>query len=968
MVYRPKKRPFFLRRHESDRPSILKRVPFMGAMTSGGSSKRWRLFLNILKFLGVLSLIGLVVGFLGLAVLFAWVSRDLPDPNRLLDRQTQATTKIWDRTGTHLLYEIHGSEKRTVVQLQDVSRYAVSAAIASEDRNFYQHHGVELQSFLRAIFDRIFLGKRLRGTSTITQQVVKNVILSSERSLSRKAKELILAFEIERKFTKSQILQIYFNETPYGSTAYGVESAAYMYFGKSAKDLGPGEGALLAAIVPAPTRLSPYGSNKEELLWRWRHILDTEHDMGGLTDEEWAAAKNEDILSHVQARIENITAPHFVLYVKELLAEQYGERTVEEGGLNVVTTLDYDKQMAAEQAVKDGMDVVKKYGGTNAALVAEDARTGQVLAMVGSADYFDTENDGNVNVAIRSRQPGSSFKPIVYAAAFEKGYTPSTVVFDVNTKFPTDTGTPYEPHDYDMGERGPITLKKALGGSLNIPAVKTLYLIGLDRALDFADSLGYTTLHDRSRFGLSLVLGGAEVKLVEHVAAYGAFATEGTYRAPSYILSVKDPSGKTLREWRDAPKESVMGVETARNINDILSDNENRAYVFGEKNYLTLPDRPVAAKTGTTNNFVDAWTVGYTPGLAAGVWTGNDDNSVMKKGADGSKVAAPIWQSFMKAALKDTPIEAFTPPQPIVTGKPVLDGQAGEIRVKIDTFSGKLATADTPPTAIEERVYRQAHDILQYVDKDDPRGPYPADPGIDPQFAPWEAGVADWAARNGWITTEAPPTEIDDVHTGADAPTVSFLMPADNASISSRDFIARVQPGGPRGVKRVDFTLDGAPIGTATGYPWETRLTLPLTYGRGFYTLRATAYDDIETSGAQDVTINVTSDGIPLTFSWLRPSNDITYRQRVFPIYIDTVMNTHVGIRKIEIQGVPIVTADATDTPPIAIGSLSDPKTDGVSVGWDSAPDPGFYRLKAIVTLVNGDSKTFDGPKVTVKK
>ena len=968
MAYRPKNKPFFARRPASDRPSVLQRVPFMAALTSGVTSKRRRLFRNILKFLGVVFLIGLIAGAIALAVLFAWVSRDLPDPNKLLDRQTQATTKIWDRTGTHLLYEIHGAQKRTVVQLQDVSKYAINAAIASEDRNFYQHHGVELQSFLRAIFDRVFLGKRLQGTSTITQQVVKNVILSSERSVTRKAKELILSFEIERKFTKDQILQIYFNETPYGSTAYGIESASQMYYGKSAKDLDPAEGALLAAIVPAPTRLSPYGSNKDELLSRWKHILDAEHDMGNLTDEELNAAKNEDILSHVKPKIENITAPHFVLYVKELLADQYGERVVEEGGLNVVTTLDYDKQMAAEQAVKDGMDVVKKNGGSNAALVAEDPKTGQVLAKLGSADYFDTEHDGNVNVAIRPRQPGSSFKPIVYAAAFEKGYTPSTVVFDVNTSFPTDTGTPYQPHDYDLGERGPLTLKKALGGSLNIPAVKTLYLTGIDRALDFADSLGYTTLQDRSRFGLSLVLGGAEVKLVEHVAAYGTFATEGTYHPPSYILSVKDPDGKTLQEWKDAPKENLMSVETARNINDILSDNDNRAYVFGAHNYLTLPDRPAAAKTGTTNNFVDAWTMGYTPNLAAGVWTGNNDNTVMKRGADGSKVAAPIWQAFMKAALKDTPVEAFTPPQPITTGKPVLDGQAGEIHVKVDKFSGKLATDATPPTAVEDRVYRQAHDILYYVDRDDPRGPMPADPSMDPQFAPWEAGVADWAARNNWITTEPPPTQTDDVHTGVDAPNVTFIAPSDNADISTRTFTARVNADGPRGVSRVEYTLDGALLGTATGYPWEAQLTLPPTYGRGFYTLRATAYDDIETAGSQDVTVNVTSDGVPLTFSWLRPSTDIAYRQRAFPIYVDTTMNAHVGIDKVEIIAVPIATSDATDTSPISIGSLSKPKTDGVSVSWDIAPDPGPYRLKSIVTFSNGETKSFDGPKVTVKQ
>ncbi len=968
MTYRPKKTTFFARRTSNDKPSILRRIPFAGVLQTGGFSKRSRLMKNGLKAVGILALIGSVTGVLGLAILFAWVSRDLPDPNRLLERQAQASTKIWDRTGAHLLYEIHGDQKRTVVQLQGVSRYAINAAIASEDRNFYQHHGVELQSFLRAIFDRIFRGRRLQGTSTITQQVVKNVILSSERSPIRKAKEVVLAFEIERKFTKDQILQIYFNEVPYGSTAYGIESASQMYYGKSAESLDPAEGALLAAIVPAPTRLSPYGSYKDELLWRWKHILDTEHDMGNLTEEEWADAKSEDILSHVKPKLENISAPHFVLYVKELLAERYGERVVEEGGLNVVTTLDYDKQQAAEQAVKDGMDIVRKNGGSNAALVAEDPKTGQILAMVGSADYFDVAHDGNVNVALRPRQPGSSFKPIVYAAAFEKGYTPSTVVFDVNTSFPTDTGTPYQPHDYDLGERGPLTLKKALGGSLNIPAVKTLYLTGIDRALDFAESLGYTTLRDRSRFGLSLVLGGAEVKLVEHVAAYGSFATEGTYRAPAYILSVKDASGATLEEWKDAPKENLMSTETARNINNILSDNDNRAYIFGTKNYLTLPDRPVAAKTGTTNNFVDAWTMGYTPGLAAGVWTGNNDNTPMKKGSDGSRVAAPIWQSFMKAALKDAPVESFIPPQPIATGKPVLDGQAGEIHVRVDKFSGKLATEATPPTAVEDRVYRQAHDVLYYVNKDDPHGPYPADPGSDPQFAAWEAGVADWATRNNWVTTEPPPTESDDLHASGDAPTVSFITPSDGSAIASRTFTARVSPSGPRGIRRVEFTIDGALVGTTTGYPWEAQLTLPPAYGRGFSTLRATAYDEIESFGSQDLSINITSDGVPVTLAWLRPSSAITYRQRAFPIYIDTAMNLHLGVSRVTIRAIPESAGSASGTETIEVGSLANPKTDGVSVSWDTSPDPGTYRLEALITFSNNETQLEEGPRITVKQ
>ncbi len=962
MSYRPKSRPFFGKSSSEDKPSIMQRVPFVSALTGGPSLTRHRQIQKALRVIGTLAVVGFLAGVLGVALLFAWVSRDLPDPNRLLTRQVEKSTKIWDRSGEHLLYEIHGDQKRTLVELDQISPLAIKAAIVSEDKNFYQHKGVQLKSLFRAVMQSFRRG-RVEGTSTITQQLVKNAILTNERALTRKAKEIILAYQIERKFSKEEILKMYFNEIPYGSTSYGIEAASQTYFGKSAKELDAAEGALLAALNKAPSRLSPYGSHTEELTWWKNFILDGMSEQGYMTQEAVDAAKAEDVLAHVKLRRDAIEAPHFVLHVKEMLSETYGEKQVEAGGLNVITTLDYDKQKFAEEAVKDGMDAVKKSGGTNASLVAEDPKTGQVLALVGSADYFDETIDGNVNVALRSRQPGSSFKPIVYAAAFEKGYTPNTVLFDVTTHFPTDSGAPYTPHNYDMGERGPITISKALGGSLNIPAVKTLYLTGIDRSIDFAEALGYSTLKDRSRFGLSLVLGGAEVKLVEHVAAFGAFAAEGTYRAPSYILKVQDAAGEMLQEWQDQPRENVMSVETARNINNILSDNGNRAYIFGEKNFLTLPDRQVAAKTGTTNKFIDAWTVGYTPNLAAGVWVGNSDATEMKSRADGSRIAAPIWQSFMKKALAGSTPESFTEPQPITTGKPVLDGQAGEVRVKIDIFSGKLANENTPPSAIEERIYRQAHDILYYVNKDDPRGPYPSNPQDDPQEPAWEAGVADWALRNNWITTEPPPTETDDVHTGQPPPTVVFNAPSDNAVISDRSFVAHIQAVSPRGVRRVEYTIDGYKVATATSFPWDGAITLPSTFGKGFYTLRATAFDDIENAGGQDITINVTSDGSPLEVMWLRPSVDATYRTSVFPIVIDAAVSEKVGVIKAEI----VATATEGAGTPISIGSLARPSTNGVSVSWDTAPAPGTYRLKMIITLPNGEIKEFNGSIVTIK-
>lgn len=929
-------------------------------MTGGPSLSKLQKRRKILRILAIASLAFIVTGVFSIGLLFAWVSRDIPDPDRLLSRQVQKSTKIWDRSGEHLLYEIHGEQNRTLVELNQISDVAIKAAIVSEDKDFYKHGGFQLKSLLRA-FLQSFRRGRVEGTSTITQQLIKNAILTNERALTRKAKELILAYQIENKFSKDEILKMYFNEIPYGSSSYGIQAAAQSYFGKSAKDLDAAEGAIIASLTKAPSRLSPYGSNKDELIWWQQFILDDMAKQGYLTKEEAEAAKAIDIIARVKPRRDSIEAPHFVLHVKEILSDKYGEREVETGGLNVITTLDYEKQTFAEESVKDGMEVVKQYGGSNAALLSIDPKSGQVLAMVGSADYFDTENDGNVNITLRQRQPGSSFKPIVYAAAFERGYTPSTVVFDSFTEFPTDSGKSYGPRNYDFSEIGPVTLRKALAGSLNIPAVKALYLTGIDRALNFAEGLGYGTFRDRSRFGLSLVLGGAEIRLIEHLAAFSTFATEGTYRAPAFILKVEAPDGTVLEEWKDEPRPEVMSVQTARNINDILSDNGARAYVFGERNFLTLPDRPVAAKTGTTNLFIDAWTMGYTPNLAAGVWVGNNNSDEMKGKADGSRVAAPIWQSYMKKSLAGMAIERFVEPTPIVTGKPVLDGQAGEIAVKIDKFSGKLATENTPPTAIEERIYRQTHDILHYVDKNNPRGPYPIDASVDPHYSAWEAGAAMWAVKNGWTNTEAPPTETDDIHDNSNSPTVTFELPADNAEISVRSFPVRSQANAPRGVRRVEYSIDGVTLATATSYPWDAVITLPSTYNRGFYTLYATAFDDIEHSSSQDITINVTTDGIPLSVEWTRPTSDTTYRRRAFPIYIDTALSERVGVSKVDIVAQP------STGEPIFIDSLSNPATNGVSVTWSTVPEIGTYRLKAVVHLSNNELKTFDGPNIVVK-
>ncbi len=829
--------------------------------------------LRLIRGMITVGVVFLVAGTISLVAIFAGVGRSLPDPDRLLERAVPQSTKIYDRAGKVLLYEIHGAEKRTLVKLEEIPKIVQQATVAAEDKNFYTHRGVALRSIFRAaIFD--LLGRRIGsivtgrpegagGASTITQQFAKNAILTSDRTLMRKIKGLILAYQIEKKFSKDQILQLYLNEIPYGSTSYGIESAAQTYFRKSVRDLDLAEAAILAAIPNAPTRLSPHGSHRDELVARQRYVLDQMVLQGMISRSDAEAAKRVPILERVQPKREAILAPHFVLWVKDQLASRYGDREVETGGLRVTTTLDARLQEIAETAVQDGMKKIEAAQGSNAALAALNPKTGEILAMVGSRDFFDDEHDGKVNVTLRPRQPGSSFKPIVYAASFIKGYTPTTVLFDVVTKFKTEIEGTYEPHDYDLKERGPVIVRSALAGSLNIPAVKMIYLTGIEHVLDLADAMGYGTLRDRSRFGLSLVLGGGEVKPLEHAAAFGVFATEGVRHEPVSILKVADPDGQVLEERQPSEGARVMDPEIARNISSILSDNDARAFVFGEKNYLTLGGRPVAAKTGTTNDFHDAWTVGYTPSLVAVVWTGNNNNKPMKRGADGSQIAAPIWNQFMRGALKDTPVEYFTAPAPLVTGKPILDGEtAPTISVLLDRASGKRATSSTPSSQIEERRYASMHDTLYYINKDDPRGGAPTDPGTDPQFPFWETALQDWAARNNIAATnETPPTEFDDVHTPENTPSLQILGPADGATIDARSFVVTVNATSRRGVRRVEFKIDNEPAGSSS-YAGGTPIVVQIiaSIPRGFHSFTVTAFDDVDNNASASININVTAD------------------------------------------------------------------------------------------------------------
>ncbi|MCX6780877.1 MAG: PBP1A family penicillin-binding protein [Candidatus Magasanikbacteria bacterium] len=813
-------------------------------------------FLTWQRVVGLFCVVAVVI-FFGATLFVAWITRDLPDPDHLQDRVVAESTKMYDRTGQHLLYEVYDGKKRTVVDLATLPHYVIDATVSIEDSHFYEHSGVRWTSIARAIVsDALHLSSGRGGASTLTQQLVKNAILTDEHSLTRKIKEAILALQLERVYTKDQILKLYFNEIPYGGTNYGIESAAQAYFNKSAKDLTLAEAATLAAMPQAPTR---YIQDPKALRGRRDYILSKMNEYGYITTQQLKDAQAQTSDIHVSKT--STIAPHFVLYIKDQLINLYGEKTVDQGGLKVITTLDYDLQVASNGAVQSGVEVAeKKYGATNGASVSIDPNNGEILEMVGSRDFFDNGRGGQFNVVTQGvRQPGSSFKPIVYTAAFEKGFTPDTVFYDAETDFPYD-GQVYHPHNYDGKTHGPVTMRQALQGSLNIPAVKTVLLVGVDNVLDFADRMGYTTFTNRSQFGPAVVLGGGGVKMIEHVRAYAAFANGGTLYEPVGILKIEDKDGKDITPQR-ADSKTVLDSGVTATISNVLSDNDARAYVFGAKNHLTLPDRPVAVKTGTTNDYHDAWTVGYTPQIATAVWVGNNDNKVMKGGADGSVVAAPIWQTIMIAGTKKMPVVQFpTPPENTATN-PVLHGSTGGVvTVSVDAASGNLATKDTPLNFVVTKTYVPAHDILQYVDPSNPQGPAPTNPASNPEYASWEAGVAAWLSSKAGagIVTGEPPTTIDTTHSVTNQPTLSIVSPTADQIISGGALNAQITVSAPRGVQRVEYFIDDKAVSTATAFPFSLSANVS-GYSAGAHTLKAVAYDDVGNSTSQSVQFQVAS-------------------------------------------------------------------------------------------------------------
>jgi len=874
---------------------------------------------------------------------FAYYSKDLPDPYKIMDRSVALSTKIYDRTGEVLLYEIHGPEKRSLISINELPEYVKNSTIAIEDKNFYEHGGISIRGIIRGQIIPRLRGQRAQGGSTLTQQFVKNAILTDERKVSRKIKEWILSYRLEQKFTKDEILQLYLNEIPYGSSAYGVEAAAQYYFDKAAPELSLEEAAVLAALPQAPSYYSPYGNNKDKLIDRQHTVLNLMVDQNYITEEEAEVAKQEELF--FKKRTENIKAPHFVMYIKELLESEYGNTIIEQSGWEITTSLDWEAQQKAEAAIEEvAPRNLEEYQASNASLVALDAETSQILAMVGSKDYFDDEIDGQVNVATSPRQPGSSLKPLVYLTAFSKGYRPETVLFDLVTNFAA-AGDDYIPHNYDSEEHGPVTLRQALAGSLNIAAVKTLYLAGVNNVLDLAEDFGYSTLKDRDRFGLSLVLGGGEVKLLEHVNAYASFAREGVYKDSVAILKIEDANGKVIQENDSNKGRRVMDKNFVRILNNVLSDNSARAYVFGENNNLTLPDRPVAAKTGTTDDYHDAWTIGFTPNIVAGVWVGNNDNTAMKRGASGSSVAAPIWNKFMREVTKDSPIEGFKEYELDSCDKTMVCGNfAKESIVKIDKMSGKLATEYTPYTQIEEKKYLEVHNILHYVNRNDPLGEPLSDPNSDSQYNLWETPVLKWVEEQGFLTG-SPITEYDDVHLPELRPNIVWIAPNNNQVINQGVVSLEVIANAPRGVRRVEYFIDGQKIGESTNFPFSYVYSINPFLNNGQHQLAAMAFDDLDNFKEASININLQLNDSSRNFNlvWLDPVNGSNIKMEDLPVVLQLYVDNPGQIKKIDFYYL------SPDETPHWFDYIQNPTNNNLSVNWGENLSSGVYKLYMLI-------------------
>ena len=734
---------------------------------------------------------GLIAVIIAIPVLFLWYSKDLPTPGTLVTSKYKDATRIYDRKG-ELLYSVYRDENRTYIKLSQMPEKLQEATISIEDKDFYKNNGFSPFAYLR-VFRNAVLGKGLAGGSTITQQLVKNVLLSNERSLPRKIKELILAIQVNQKYNKKEILEMYLNNIPYGGTAIGVEAASEQYFGKKSKDMDLAESAFLAGLPQSPSRYAPF-SGEKLYIGRTEAVLKQMVSNKYITIKDSQKALNEIRNYKFTQRDEAIKAPHFVMYVRSILAKQFGEQAVSTGGLQVTTSLDYTIQEKAEKIVRDEVDKLKTYKVGNGAVVVSDPKTGEILSMVGSKDYFGKPSpegcisgkscvfDPNPNVAtLNSRQPGSSMKPIMYAAAFEKGYTPSALIMDTKTDFPV-SGTPpiYTPPNYDVKFRWPVQVRFALGNSLNIPAVKMLAKVGVEPVLRKAYEMGIQnwepTADARAHTGISLVLGGRETSLVDEVTAYGVFANKGVKQDPVTILKVTDPKGKILYEKKKTDGRKVLSEGVAFLISHILLDNNARAAAFGSGSLLNIPGKTVSVKTGTTDEKRDNWAVGYTSSYVVGVWVGNNNNAPMNQAiASGTTGASSIWHDIMVQVLKGKPDEQPQKPDNVIAIQ--IDSIGGGLPHGGQPTRSEYFVKGTEPTA-ESPIYKGKDGQEYFIFKED-------DPISADGQNRWQKGIDEWIEQfHKDDKMYHPPDELKSPKEHSDQPTAT-PVPAVSAAATT---------------------------------------------------------------------------------------------------------------------------------------------------------------------------------------
>ena len=782
----------------------------------------------------------------------------LPSPEKIV-RNEGYSTKILDRNGVPL-YDIFEGKRQTPVTFADVPETLKQATISIEDKNFYKHGGFDIWGMVRGSL-RCFVG-RCQGGSTLTQQLVKNVLLSSERTIWRKVKEFVLSVQIEKKYKKDEILLMYLNEAPYGGTIWGVESASETYFGKKAEDLDLVESAILAGIPQRPSLYSPYSSDPKAYIARATNVLRRMREDGHITGEQESNAVKE--LGNVvfQEKGSSFKAPHFVTYVEKLLEQKFGADAIERGGLTVTTTLDLELQEEAQKAVYEEIKKVEYLNITNGSAVAIDPSTGEILAMVGSKQFDDPNYDGQVNVALSLRQPGSSFKPFTYVTAFKKGFTPSSLLVDAPTEFPGGVDKPvYIPVNYDGKFRGPVQLRYALANSINVPAVKLLALVGIKDVLSTAYEMGITSLPPTDatlkRVGLSLTLGGGEVRLLDLTDAYSPFMNGGFKVEPVAILKVTDSKGKVIEENTPKLGKRVLDEEDAYLIANILSDNEARKDVFGLNSLLNIAGKQVAVKTGTTNDRRDNWTVGGTKHAVVGVWVGNNDNTPMKQVASGVSGASPIWRRVTLATFKgktgftfDSPANVVSANVDVVSGFRAHDGFSERLeyfkkgtepgddpvhkKVKVCKNDGKLAT----PSDISSGNYDEREFI--FLKEEDPT----AGPGGPNK---WQEGILTWI---GTQTDDRyrPPAD----YCGASNPlSINFVNPGDHSSNLDNKFTVEFRVESTSGINEAELFIDGARIRGFTSAPYKYEADL----STGVHEIKVTAKD--ANSNNADKTIKV---------------------------------------------------------------------------------------------------------------